>query len=149
MIIVSKSLAETQNFAKDFAQKILKIKPTKKALVIALEGELGAGKTTFVQAFAKALGVKENIVSPTFLLLKTYKVKHITYSILVHIDAYRLKDEKDLPTLGFYDFLNDLTTVMLIEWADRVEKALPKDRITIHFDHINESTRKIQISNFK
>ena len=113
-------------------------KHSSRAIVIALIGELGAGKTTFVQKFARAYGILENITSPTFVIFKKYDT-------FVHIDAYRLKNSKELMDLGFQKFLDDPNNVICIEWADRVLDILPEDRITIHFDHVDKTTRKIRI----
>lgn len=149
MVIDSSSELETGRAARDLAQTI-RIHPSKNhAPVIALEGELGAGKTTFVQAFAKALGVKETLTSPTFVLLKRYTLHDSRYMSIIHIDAYRLKDHTELEKLGIRDLIADPRNIILIEWADRVKEILPHDHITVHIDHIDEHTRKIAISNFK
>ena len=117
----------------------------RKAVIIGLEGELGAGKTTFIKGFARALGVKEKVLSPTFVLIKSYKLKTINYKLLFHIDAYRLKDHRDLLSLGIEEILAHSENIVLIEWSDRVEKILPKKYIKIHFDHISEKERRITI----
>jgi len=109
-----------------------------KATVIALIGELGAGKTTFVQKFARACGITEPVLSPTFVILKKY-------GNLIHIDAYRLKNSAELVALGIHDLMSDPNNVIIIEWADRVSDILPDDCITIHFEHVDETTRKISI----
>ncbi|MEK7582949.1 MAG: tRNA (adenosine(37)-N6)-threonylcarbamoyltransferase complex ATPase subunit type 1 TsaE [Patescibacteria group bacterium] len=111
---------------------------TNHAIVIGLEGELGSGKTTFVQKFAKALGITEHITSPTFVILKKY-------GNLVHIDAYRLKSSEDLKKLGIQELIEDPRNIIFIEWADLVADILPNDRITIHFEHVSEGKRKISI----
>src|SRR3989344_2349119 len=96
----SKSVAQTARIAQKLAEYGI-LKPRRRvAVVIALEGELGAGKTTFVQAFAKAVGVQEHVVSPTFLILRRYTLHGSRYTSLIHIDAYRLKDHTELATLG-------------------------------------------------
>lgn len=112
--------------------------PNPHATVVALIGELGAGKTTFVQKFAKAYGTRETLTSPTFVILKKY-------GNLVHIDAYRLKNAKELEALGIHDLIANPNNIIFIEWADRVKEILPEDHITIHFDHVDETTRKISI----
>ena len=141
---ITKSTKETQRLAgilaKEFSAKL-----TKKAVVIGLEGELGAGKTTFVKGFARALGVKEKILSPTFVLHKIYKLKTTNYKLLHHIDAYRLKDHQELIPLGIKEILADPQNIIIIEWSDRVAKILPKKYIKIHIDHIEENIRKIRV----
>lgn len=143
----SRSKRETARIAEMFASAIVRKRRKNMALVIALDGELGAGKTTFAKAFAGTLGVKENITSPTFVLLKKYQITDARYQYLIHVDAYRLKDYTELESLDFKKLCKDPQAIILVEWADRVTEALPKDRITVHMNHINESTRKIQISN--
>ena len=109
------------------------------AVVIALIGELGAGKTTFVQHFARACGITEPVLSPTFVILKKY-------GNLIHIDAYRLENSHELEKLGIHDLMADPNNVILIEWADRVSDILPTDTIKLHFHHVDETTRKITIN---
>ncbi len=146
MQFISKSPKETEKAAGVLAQKVSQ-KPSKKmgALVIGLEGELGAGKTTFVKGFAKSLGVKTKISSPTFVLIKNYKLQTINYKLLYHIDAYRLKDHEDLLRLGARETFSNPENIVLIEWSDRVSKILPKNYLKIHIDHMDEKTRKIII----
>lgn len=150
--MISKSATETGKIATDLAKKIRSDKLGKKAVVIALEGELGAGKTVFAKAFAKALGIKTKITSPTFVILKRYSFpltknsKLKTENFLYHIDTYRLKDHRDLEALGINEIFRDPHHIILIEWADRVQKILPKNHIKIHFDHVDEKTRKIKIT---
>ncbi|KKS14020.1 MAG: hypothetical protein UU70_C0001G0009 [Candidatus Yanofskybacteria bacterium GW2011_GWA1_41_6] len=137
MEFLSKSVKKTQRIAADLAQKIIK---TKKSAVIALEGELGAGKTVFVKGFAKALGIKSKIKSPTFVLMKKYKV-------LYHLDCYRVGNHKDLkiPELKEILDMSHNHDIVLIEWAERVKEILPKKHITVHIDHISKNERKITI----
>lgn len=148
---ITKSPQETQKVAAIVAVEVVSKKRTR-AFVVALEGELGAGKTTFVQGFAKALGVKENVLSPTFVLIKIYKLGHGSnvkgqmFRHLIHIDCYRIDSPKDLPRLGFRELLKDKDAIILIEWADRVRKLLPKKTTHIRFHHISPMRRQIIIS---
>jgi tRNA threonylcarbamoyladenosine biosynthesis protein TsaE len=152
MIFKSKNTKETQKLAADLARKIVKSKPQRHARVFALEGELGAGKTTFVQGFAKALKIKQGITSPTFVLLKKYAlVKSKTYNLkpktyLYHVDAFRLRDWRDLTPLGIKEIFADPANIVLIEWAERVKPLLPKKRIWIHIDHLDKNSRRIKIT---
>lgn len=145
MLVKSKGPKETQKVASELAKKVLKLRVSKHAIVIALEGELGAGKTTFVKGFARALGIKAHVTSPTFLLMKSYKLKAKSYKLLVHIDAYRLKNHKELLPLGTKDTISDGKNIVLIEWSDRVKPILPARYIKIHFDHIAKNIRKIKV----
>ena len=140
MKFVSKSPKETQKIAADLAHKIIKIK---KGVIIALEGELGAGKTTFIQGFAKALGIESKIKSPTFVLMKKYSIKNGIN--LYHLDCYRVSDEKDLKIPEINEIITESCDIVLIEWAERVQKILPKKHLTVHIDHISEKERKITI----
>lgn len=142
----TKSRKETQKIAKLFVKEVKPLN-TKSAYVIALKGELGSGKTTFVQGFARALGIKTPVQSPTFVLIKVYtldppkKFKH-----LIHIDCYRLNSSKELLHLGFRDMLRDEDAVILIEWADRVRSLIPKGAHWIGFRHGKQvDERVIQI----
>lgn len=109
------------------------------ATLVTLSGELGAGKTAFAQAVANALGVKETVTSPTFVLEKIYQLPNIwTYDVhifqrLVHIDAYRLEKGKDLAPLGFDELMQDAGNLILLEWPEKVRDALPEPdaRITL------------------
>ncbi|MEK7076119.1 MAG: tRNA (adenosine(37)-N6)-threonylcarbamoyltransferase complex ATPase subunit type 1 TsaE [Patescibacteria group bacterium] len=139
MEFVSKSIKETQKIAADLARKIVK---TKKGAIIALEGELGAGKTVFVKGFAKALGIKSKVKSPTFVLMKKY-VAH--GANLYHLDCYRVGNYKDLKIPEFKDIIREPNSIVLIEWAERVREILPKKHITVHIDHISVNERKITI----
>jgi len=141
--IITKSAKETFKFGKKFAQKL------KGGEIIALIGELGSGKTMFVQGVAAGLGIKEKITSPTFVLLKEYKTKISNFqspiSKLVHIDCYRMKNIEDVESIGIFDYFRRKDIVCLIEWADRIKKILPRDRIEIYFEHLGKDKRKIKI----
>lgn len=105
------------------------------ATVIALQGELGAGKTAFAQAFGKILGVAEPMPSPTFVIMKSYDIDWRGFKKLIHIDAYRLEKEEELTHLGWDGLIKDPENIILIEWPERVEKLIPKDAKRIHFKH--------------
>ena len=105
------------------------------ATVIGLQGELGAGKTAFAQAFGKVLGVEENITSPTFVIMNFYKVNWRGFKKLVHIDAYRLEKEEELLHLGWDELIKDPENIILVEWPERVENLIPKGAKRIHFKH--------------
>lgn len=118
--------------------------------VLALQGNLGAGKTCFLQGLAKGIGIKDKVNSPTFNILKVYRIPgkikaKISPQIFCHIDAYRLRDERDLVSLGVEEFFNDLKTVTAIEWAEKVKKILPKKAIVIYIKQLGEDKREINI----
>lgn len=108
-------------------------------MVICLEGELGSGKTVFVKGFAKALGIEDNITSPTFNLIKEYLNGEMP---LYHMDMYRL--EGNVENIGVEDYFNK-NGVCIIEWSDMIEDILPEERLVIKFKIINENKRVLVI----
>lgn len=148
--MITKSEGETVKVAKELANKLIK-KKSKTAVIIALKGELGAGKTTFIRGFSKVLGVREKILSPTFVLIHKHKLSYKpnwsdgSHRALYHIDAYRLNSAKELEKLGVKEIFSGPENIVLIEWADRVEKIIPKNAIWVHMDHISKNKRKILI----
>ena len=116
--------------------------------MLGLIGNLGAGKTIFTKGLALGLGIKKNIASPTFVLMKVYPVKSHRAKILpkakflVHIDAYRIKSAKDLIAIGADEYFKRLDTVTVIEWADKIKKILPKKTKFVNIS-INKTSRII------
>jgi tRNA threonylcarbamoyladenosine biosynthesis protein TsaE len=109
--------------------------------VVCLWGDLGAGKTCLAQGICRALGVTEPVVSPSFTLVNEYAGKFP----VAHLDFYRLKGEADLEQIGFDD-LFDGNRIVLIEWPERAANALPKDRLDVHLNWINENQREIKLT---
>src|SRR4030042_2839716 len=116
---LSKSAAQTQKLAGEVLKETLSIKKRKNGIVLALEGELGGGKTTFVQGLASGLGVKEKITSPTFVIIKEYQtIKNFS---LVHIDLYRITNFSEAKTAGIEDYLGKPGKVCVIEWGEKIK----------------------------
>lgn len=115
------------------------------ASVMGLYGELGSGKTALVKELAALIGVTETIQSPTFVIMKAYDVPHAVYKRLIHVDAYRLASGEELLALGFRDVLRDRKNLILVEWADRVSDALPKNHLKIFFEFVDDYTRKVTL----
>lgn len=114
------------------AQFIADLSPRKDiATIVALSGDLGAGKTTFAQGIARALGVEEAVTSPTFVLEKIYELTGQKWARLIHIDAYRLKSEHELEVLGWKEIARDCGNLILIEWPEMVAELIPADAIRI------------------
>lgn len=134
---------ETKSFAKSLAEKM--IEDTNGPLVIALSGDLGAGKTTFVQGFAQGLGIQEKIISPTFILIREHPVPRANKT-LYHIDLYRLEDTSQLSSLGLNELFDNPDNIVLIEWAEKAEHLTPKDTIKISISKISEKGREINIT---
>ena len=128
--ILLKSEKETQAWAKKLAGQL------KGGEILALEGDLGAGKTTMTQYLAKALGVKVNVTSPTFVLMKIYEIGNKKSEIrnLVHVDCYRLDDPQELFYLGLEEYLNNPKAVVVIEWADKISDYLQKFKQVIKIE---------------
>lgn len=135
---ITKNSSQTKKLGENLAKKILKLPQKKNALVIALSGDLGTGKTTFVQGFAKGLGVKEKITSPTFVLMKKFKNFY-------HIDCYRIYEAKEIFNIGFKEIISEPKNIVAIEWVEKIEKILPKNIIKIKFKFISKNTRRINL----
>ncbi len=133
---------------KDLAKNLLSLAvPKNTATVVSLSGELGAGKTTFVQALAKELGVNEVVTSPTFTIMKGYITNPASgYLRLIHMDAYRIDDLNELKPLGFAEIINEPQTIVCIEWAENIKPALPEDVLAVVIKHNNGEEREVEIS---
>ena len=144
MKTITNSEKETFELARKFAAKLCG------GEILALIGELGAGKTVFVKGLAKGLGVKNIITSPTFVLMKIYnsknqKIKKLKNQKFIHIDAYRLNDGQALEEIGALEYFGDENAIVAIEWADRVKDILPKSAIKIKFKILKDNQREILI----
>lgn len=132
---VLNTLEDTEKLAEKIASEIVG------AQILALSGPVGAGKTTFAKLFAAALGIEKTIVSPTFTLLQPYTLPKPIRGIttLIHIDAYRLESPDELTAIGFYDFINDPTTIILIEWAENIAELLSNQSVIwLHIEIEND-----------
>jgi len=156
--IITNNLNETQKVAEDLVEQIYATSEVAcgGATVIGLTGDLGSGKTAFTQGFARVLGIKEKITSPTFVLQKNYKICSVKFKTnqnskiqkfknLIHIDAYRLDDPKELVNLGWEEIVGNPKNIIIVEWVERIKKILPKKYIQINLEHINEDKRRIRI----
>jgi tRNA threonylcarbamoyladenosine biosynthesis protein TsaE len=142
MKVKKESLAE-------LAQQILTQIPKdkEKAAVVALRGDLGAGKTTFTQALAKELGIVDAVQSPTYVLMKSYPISFDRFKKLIHIDAYRLDKPEEVNALQPETFLSDPENLVVIEWPERVEGVLPTPDLLLNFTHADsEEERHIEIA---
>ena len=139
------------------------------ATVFALVGELGAGKTTFLRGFAKGLGIKAHITSPTFVLARRHPIQRVhsqkagakrksqktigsvlrtlPFRYFWHIDAYRLRNERDLASINFQEIISNPHIIVAIEWADRVRKAIPRGAVWITFMHHKNGRKVIFLKN--
>lgn len=126
-----------QRAGERFATTLLKGAPRRRATVVVLSGELGAGKTTFVQGFLRGAGVRRRAQSPTFVLMRRYKLPAAAkaFSNIVHMDAYRLKGPDQLAALSFDVILKEPRNLVLIEWGERIKDALPRGTRRLQFRH--------------
>lgn len=150
-IFITNSNEETKQLAGQLASLL------KGGEAIALYGDLGSGKTTFTQGLARALRVKEKVQSPTFVIVKSYNIKHKTPVVeqgslrgtacnikkLIHADLYRLRSAEEIQELGITEYFNQPESLVLIEWPEIMKKYLPSNTIKIKFEHLEEDKRRI------
>ncbi|MBU6500438.1 MAG: tRNA (adenosine(37)-N6)-threonylcarbamoyltransferase complex ATPase subunit type 1 TsaE [Patescibacteria group bacterium] len=141
------SSAETKVFGEKLAKKFTTPYSSRGALILALSGELGSGKTTFTQGFLRGLGIRKKTTSPTFIIFRRFAVKSTWFKNLYHVDAYRLKKPRELAALGFKEILRDPKNIVLIEWAENIKSILPKNALWLRFHHgKKENEREIKFS---
>jgi len=138
--IISQKEKGLSQIARDLIEEV---KELGAPYVIALYGDLGSGKTTLTQYMAKELGINHPVVSPTFIIEKIYKIKETPFSHLVHIDAYRLEGEKELSSIGWDEILKNKENLIVVEWADRIEKALPENTLRVELSFVDHDEREI------
>lgn len=149
--MISHNLKDTASIAAQFARTLeprdasLGGQDGVRATVIALRGDLGSGKTTFVKAFAAALGIPEDeVTSPTFVIEKRFDIQGSAFfKQFIHIDAYRLERPEEILRLGWQNTLAEATNLILVEWPQNMGSAMPQNVPTISFTFIDENTREI------
>ena len=136
MEIITKSPEETKKVGQRLASSLVG------GEIICLSGDLGSGKTTFVQGLASALGLKSRLISPTFILVRKYQLPD---RYLYHVDLYRLEDkvDKEVINLGIVDVWGQKENIVIIEWAEKIKKMVPKSAKWIFFTNLGEEERKI------
>lgn len=143
MEIVTHNLQETKSWAGEFLDKITK--NPNQATVVLLYGDLGAGKTSFTQGLAEALGIGENIISPTFVIEKIYQLPAgQKFDRLIHIDCYRLEKSTEITKLGFAEIIADKNNLIIIEWPEKIADILPETTEKLTFIFNDENTRTIK-----
>ncbi|MCX6703096.1 MAG: tRNA (adenosine(37)-N6)-threonylcarbamoyltransferase complex ATPase subunit type 1 TsaE [Candidatus Zambryskibacteria bacterium] len=152
------NLKETQSYAEKFLESLSS--KNEEATVVGLYGDLGAGKTTFAQGLARALGVFDTIVSPTFVIMKIYEIpsniKLLTslpaqtgnFKHLIHIDAYRLEKSAEMLHLGWKEIISNPENLVVVEWPERIEDIMPP-HIKIMLRHVSENEREVEVINLK
>ncbi len=138
------------NKPEDFKEVVLDIFNTfEKAnpLVITLEGDLGAGKTTFTQELGKYLGVEEQINSPTFTIMKQYEIKYKKFNTLVHIDAYRIENDNEIGPLKLTDTISQKNHIVCIEWPEQIPSILSETDLKLKIEINNDQSRTVTVEN--
>jgi len=137
---------ETKEVGKELSRDS---KPGGKALVFGLKGDLGAGKTTFLQGFGKGLGIRGRIISPTYVIMNRFPLKKGKFRNFYHIDCYRLENVKEMKALGFEEIIGDKKNIVCVEWPERIKRILPKETTMIGFEMLEGDKRRITIKNGK
>ena len=142
---ITTNARQTKELGEMLAQEI------KGGEIICLEGELGSGKTIFTQGFLKGLGIEGPYTSPTFVVMKQYTRKlsgknNREKQSIYHIDAYRV-DSKNVLKLGWEEITADKNNVIIIEWANKIRKIIPKNSLWVKFKWKNENKREVSILN--
>lgn len=139
MKFITYSSQETKEVAKDLAQKC------HQGVILALYGDLGAGKTTFTQGFAEGLKIQDKIISPTFTLIKEYPLSDQLNGKFYHIDLYRLDSIQMVEQLGVLELFDNPHNIVIIEWAEKLGNLLPAKTLKIHFQILDNTSREIDI----
>jgi len=140
---ITKSAFDTKTLGKKIAQAFC---IEKGAIILGLKGDLGAGKTTFVQGIADGLEISDKILSPTFVILKKFKISklEIKFQNFFHIDCYRIENPKEIIDLGFKEIILDPKNIVIIEWPEKIKTILPKHAMFLNFKFVNMNTREIK-----
>jgi tRNA threonylcarbamoyladenosine biosynthesis protein TsaE len=153
---ITKNFKETQKLGEELAKEI------KNGTVVALYGDLGSGKTTFTQGFAKGFGIKKRLISPTFIIMRTYqvtinnkqkainkeqkpKIQEQRPKTFYHVDLYRIQTEDDIRGIGLDEIIKNDKDIVVIEWAEKLGKLLPKEICKVYFKYLDEDRREIII----
>lgn len=141
MEVTTSSTAETQKLAQQLAKKI------KTGDILALFGDLGSGKTTFTSYLVNALGFKDRVQSPTFIIMRIYTQSGGSIKKIYHLDLYRLRELEEVLEAGWQEMIEDKEAVLIIEWPEIIDSILPERAIKISFKYLDENVRKINLQN--
>ncbi|KKS84151.1 MAG: ATP/GTP hydrolase [Candidatus Gottesmanbacteria bacterium GW2011_GWA1_43_11] len=131
MEITTTSAKATQNFGEKIGHSLIKKREVEaaelgRATILTLSGELGSGKTTFVQGLAKGLGLTTRLVSPTFVMVKEYPLTNTKFKLFLHLDLYQVQSEADLAGIDWTEILTNPSNLVVIEWPEVIKVLLPK-----------------------
>ena len=132
-VYLSHSVAETEQFGEQLAKELTS------GSVVALFGGMGMGKTQLVRGLARGLGLDAEVSSPTFAVVHDYGGN----PPLIHFDMYRISGWDDLYSTGFFDYL-EAGAILVIEWSENIENALPEDSVRLHLSRVDDATRQIE-----
>ncbi len=139
LVFETASPAETENLGEKLALSM------KNGGFVAFFGDLGAGKTAFVRGMGRAVCPDADVSSPTFAIINEYKSAGKTK--ICHVDAYRIKDDDDLYSTGFYDCMDYPNCIMAVEWSENIPFALPDDCVSVTIEKTGDKTRRITLGN--
>jgi tRNA threonylcarbamoyladenosine biosynthesis protein TsaE len=145
--IITENSEETSRFGEEIGATLIaqrKRGTIPRIYPLCLYGDLGSGKTTFVQGFAKACGITHRLLSPTFIIVRRYETKHLS-GYLYHLDLYRLQAEQQLYDLGLSEMLQDSQSCVIIEWAEKLGASLPPERFEVRCALLNDDRHQIDI----
>lgn len=152
MEILTIGPGQTRKIGNILGKEILKSSLGSEGVVLALVGDLGGGKTTFLQGLAKGLGVREKILSPTFVIMKRFEIKNRRslsrtggFRNFYHLDCYRVEKQKEILDMGFKKIIANKNNIVAMEWADKIKKIVPKKATWITFKFADKNKRKIVI----
>ena len=131
---------ETQELGERFATTL------KPGNFVAFYGDLGSGKTTFIQGLAKGLGIMRRIISPTFIISRRYSINNGSF---YHIDLYRTESKHDLLEIGLDQIIEDKNNIVALEWGEKMGEMSPSKRVDIHFEYLGDNKRKIVIKRYE
>ncbi len=139
---------EITNVARELLAVLSRVRG-ESATIVALSGDLGAGKTTLTQSIACELGVTEQLISPTFVIMKRYEIPKSKsegiFSTLIHIDAYRLESSRELERLGWAELIVDPKNLIIIEWPEKVPELIKQEAYVVSLSHVDETHRSILV----
>ena len=139
------NLETLKQYAGDVALRLGEPTSLGGACILALSGELGAGKTAFTKMLASELGVSESVPSPTFVIAKFYDIAgHPRFKRLIHADMYRINSTDELRPLGWEQLLGDPQNLIVVEWPERIKGFIPRDAMHLYFTVTDETTRTIR-----
>lgn len=163
---IASSSVQTKKLGGKLAKKILEKRPAcsagrrsgprSTAFIIGLEGELGGGKTAFLQGFAKGLGIKEKILSPTFVICKKFQIPNYKlqtgsksqiskFQNFFHFDCYRTQKPKEILGLGFKEIISNPKNIIAVEWAEKIKKIMPKNTVWVKFKFLDKKRRRVSV----